>query len=1307
MQISEFIRNFVTKTLILTILNQLHMKPARLLTLLCLLLTFGLVQAADTFVNLTPRPKSITTGTGDYTLPAGLTVSTAGLSNEMTAEVNKFVTALNGATGLNAKAVTAADANITVGTDASIAPEGYTLDITADGVAVKASTPAGLFYAFQTIRKILPANVMAGVKVEGTYTLPVCKIDDEPRFSYRGFMLDCGRHFFTVDEIKRIIDIMAVYKLNNFQWHLTEDQGWRIEMPQYPKLTTIGATAPDVLITDWRNSVQYWANKPYGPYFYTQDELRELVEYAAEKHINVIPEVEMPGHAAAVCTAYPEFSCQPEGAHNVWTNGGVSTDVLNVANPKVMQFAKDVIDMLADIFPSHIFHIGGDECPANNWTTNAECQALIKELGLQNVRGLQSYFTSELAKYAKENYGRTLGVWNESITAGGTDEDLMKETGATVWSWFASPSGTADSGVEKAIQLGLPVIYTTWGPYYINRMQWSNDPPAAFNGGDTFQATYNWVPYRSVNVEANKDLCLGVQGTFWTEQVSSADYVEYLALPRLLAIAEAGWTPQELKDFDDMKKRFNADAEMLDLAGYEYGHHYLYNYGKEDDDKMVLPSPNKWYRLVTKATGPRTGLCLEMLPEGSPTIGTGNAQAYRLWSATKADKGASNYDNQWFRFEEDPANPGLYAMICRACPEGSVKTTPTASSNTGRWDYDKTTKHYGFKFTPNYYGKNDNGFYYYAITSDKLTNNYLNMAAAGQNFSANVWGDPADGNGGLWDFTLEDGVPADGNSDEHPAFAPITEGQAYVITNVTPGYDPVTVTGVANGALLHSTDIWAANSWEAVKVTDNADNSRTVVLRNICNDNYIAAPGAFETRRGNYLGMTADAATAATITIYRPSADSEGLAVCANNLAIWPVGNDSPSYAGTVRAGSTMSDGGKMSFEQGALWSLTPVTVITYNCVLADGTKLATFTRSIPGETPDPVALLPEIENHKVTGTKVDGNTVTVTYERTDITVTYVCTDDHGVQVSISKVTVPVGQTYKPQAPELEFYELVKLDGDATPVTAKEDLTYNALYTSDAIPGVADIVEAVTTRDDLIDGYRYVLYDADPRGGGRNCFRYASASLAVLGSANIKNVGPEFAWQFEGSKGRFKILNLGRNLYFPAVTRAGCPALNEEGGTFSFSYDDTAAGWRIKNVNDEYYWDGNSDGTMAGWTDNGQPYHVYRFAAVPHYTVTVTGVTTTGETLYTESYVAKAGEPFAFNATKVADHAVQEITGHEHLDRLAAHTQVTVTYLYNGAVSTVEADAKATGIYDLQGRALRAAERPGIYIINGVKTRIR
>ena len=634
---------------------------------------------------LIPAPKTATVGEGEYTLNEGFTIAVSEFANsdeqtQVLTDVARLITTLNNATGLACKAIDG-EADITIAENTALAAEGYTLDITDEGVRIEASTADGVYYAMQSFMRLLPANVILGKEgAEGTvYTLPVARIEDEPRFPYRGFMLDVSRHFFTIEQVKKMIDLMAIYKMNVFHWHLTDDQGWRAEIKQYPNLTTVGAerkSSYDTPITRIEENGQvYWTgegaqtNRPYGPFYYTQDEMREVVRYAAERHIDVLPEVDMPGHFVAALHAYPEYCCHPDWAPEVWINGGVSQDVLNVANPEAVQFAKNIITELCDIFPYPYFHIGGDECPTTQWKSNALCQAKLKELGKSSYRALQTDFIREINEHLA-TLGKKLFCWNESITDGGADLDLMKQSGATIMCWNPCQGGAA-----KAAELGLNAIITEWGSgcYYINRRQ-SNDygePTAAGSGNDPVSATYNYVPVPSnVSADAAKHY-IGVQATFWTEHVSSNEYLEYLALPRFMCVAEAGWSPQEKKDWRSFVRRMTVDTEMLDLGEYIYARHWM-------DDYIPRQAPTSDITGSTVTFTNKSADRGQCLADNNGTL-NGQGSACTLWTLEETTTANKYY------IRSNVSGKYLYAA------NGNNNTTVVLSDNKAEWEFDTTT----------------------------------------------------------------------------------------------------------------------------------------------------------------------------------------------------------------------------------------------------------------------------------------------------------------------------------------------------------------------------------------------------------------------------------------------------------------------------------------------------------------------------------------------------------------------------------------------------------------------------------------
>ena len=459
------------------------------------------------------------------------------------------------------------DAHIVLYVDEYMGKEAYRLSVTPKRINIAAATPAGFFYALQTLKQLMPRNVMAGVRDESVkeWRVPCVFIVDEPRFSWRGFMLDEGRHFYGKEEVKKIIDVMAAYKMNRFHWHLTEDQGWRIEIKKYPKLTEVGA---------WRDTkVCAWGDvKPdgirYGG-FYTHEDIKEVVAYAKERFVEIVPEVDIPGHSQAAVASYPEFlACDPENNHEVWKWQGVSGDVINVANPLAVQLAKDVIDELTELFPFGYIHLGGDECPTYKWERNAECQALLKEIGSTNYRDLQIHFYKQLKDHVAAKpveKQRKLIFWNEVLH--GNTASLGNDI--TIMAWIG-----ADGAAVDAAKRGMTTILSPQIPYYINRRQskLATEPMSQGYGDETVERVYNYKPMNNVAEELQSKY-LGVQANFWTEWVVEPSVVEYLMLPRLAAVAEAGWTPAELRNYDDFINRMQGEAKYYQLRGVDYGKH--------------------------------------------------------------------------------------------------------------------------------------------------------------------------------------------------------------------------------------------------------------------------------------------------------------------------------------------------------------------------------------------------------------------------------------------------------------------------------------------------------------------------------------------------------------------------------------------------------------------------------------------------------------------------------------------------------------------------------------------------------------
>ena len=435
--------------------------------------------------------------------------------------------------------------------------EAYKLIVNDKRVCISGASEAGVFYGIQTLRKSLP------VAQDINVNLSAVEIYDKPRFAYRGAMLDVARHFYTVDEVKTFIDMLALHNINRFHWHLTDDQGWRIEIKKYPKLMSVASERKETVVGRWYSGI--YDGKPYGGY-YTQDELRDVIDYAAKRHITIIPEVDLPGHMQAALTAYPELGCTG-GPYEVRTIWGVSQDVLCVGNDFTLQFVKDVLSEVADIFPSEYIHIGGDECPKVRWEKCPKCQERIKSLGLKSdakhtkEQRLQSYMIQEAAKYLKEKGKRIIG-WTE-ILEGGLVPD------ATLMSWIGE-SGGIEAAHQHHDVIMTPNTYLYFDYYQSKKVE---DEPLAIGGYLPIEKTYNYEPMPKELTEEEQQYIKGVQANLWTEYIPIFSQVQYMALPRLGAAAEVQWTDPSKKDYKDFLRRVPHLVAVYDCYGWNYATH--------------------------------------------------------------------------------------------------------------------------------------------------------------------------------------------------------------------------------------------------------------------------------------------------------------------------------------------------------------------------------------------------------------------------------------------------------------------------------------------------------------------------------------------------------------------------------------------------------------------------------------------------------------------------------------------------------------------------------------------------------------
>lgn len=431
--------------------------------------------------------------------------------------------------------------------------EGYRLNVTARGVEIVGKTAAGVFQGIQTLRKSLPVGAFSLIG------LPAAQVTASPRFPYRGMHLDCVRHFFTVETVKRYIDIMALHGMNRLHWHLTDDQGWRVEIKKYPRLTEVGA---------WRKGTVLGHNShvndgvPYGGY-YTQDQIKDIVRYAADRYITIIPEIDMPGHMLGALTAYPELGCTG-GPYEVWCQWGVTDDILCVGKDQTLQFVKDVLDEVMQLFPSEYIHIGGDESPRVRWEQCPLCQQRIKDEGIrakdkQRAEALlQGWFTTQVQQYLA-GHGRHIIGWDELL---GCDVD----TTATIMSWTGAEPGA------KGARLGHDVIMTPNTPMYFDHYQTRStwNEPMAFGGCATLKMVYDFEPVAADLPAAARHHIIGIQANVWTEYITCEPQIQYQILPRMAALAELQWLQPDLKDFIDFKTRLSHLVSIYQYYGWTY-----------------------------------------------------------------------------------------------------------------------------------------------------------------------------------------------------------------------------------------------------------------------------------------------------------------------------------------------------------------------------------------------------------------------------------------------------------------------------------------------------------------------------------------------------------------------------------------------------------------------------------------------------------------------------------------------------------------------------------------------------------------
>ncbi|RTE53571.1 beta-N-acetylglucosaminidase [Arenibacter aquaticus] len=459
--------------------------------------------------------------------------------------------------------------------------EGYELVVEYNSITISGKTAKGVFYGIQTLRQLMPPTIESGRRLESELSVPAVVIKDEPRFAYRGMMLDVSRHFFPVSFVKKYIDLIALHKMNTLHWHLTEDQAWRIEIKKYPRLTKVGAYRNGTIIGHHPGTAN--DQEVYGG-FYTQEDVKDIVAYAAKQHVTIIPEIEMPGHGAAAIAAYPYLSCFPEepttvfndmmsnksrelqksGIHKiVQETWGVMDDVFCGGKESTFEFLQDVLDEVIPLFPSKYVHIGGDESPKAHWERCPNCQNRIKKENLSDEHELQSYFVQRMEKYINGKGKQIIG-WDEILEGG-------LAPNATVMSWRGEKGG-----IEAAKQHHDVIMTpTTYNYFDYYQSEDTENEPLAIGGFLPLEKVYSYNPIPKELDADEQKFVLGAQGNVWTEYMKTEDQVEYMTFPRMTALSEVVWSPQESRSWEDFKGRLEHLAKRYDVLDIDYATHFL------------------------------------------------------------------------------------------------------------------------------------------------------------------------------------------------------------------------------------------------------------------------------------------------------------------------------------------------------------------------------------------------------------------------------------------------------------------------------------------------------------------------------------------------------------------------------------------------------------------------------------------------------------------------------------------------------------------------------------------------------------
>ncbi len=512
-------------------------------------------------ISVIPRPVSVELRHGSFAItPSTLVVA----ENDADAEASKLIHALAPAMGSRLRRATAPQAgdHAIVLELSEVSPklgnEGYELDVSTELVAIRARQPVGLFHGIQTLLQLLPETIFGKARVENmAWSVPCLKIVDYPRFQWRGLLVDPARHFIPRKDLLRFIDGMALHKFNSLQIHLTDDQGWRIEIKKYPRLTQVGAWRDETLVGHIRDNPRRYDGKRHGG-FYTHDDIRHIVRYAAARHIRIVPEIEMPGHARSAISAYSYLGVFPDKQKNLkpWTHWGVSADIF-APRSQAVAFLQDVLLEVMELFPSKYIHIGGDEAVKTQWKASEEVQALIRSRGLKDEAELQAWFVRQMDTFLAE-HGRRLVGWDEILQGG-------LAPGATVMSW------RGDQGGITAANAGHDVVMAPTSHTYFDYYQGPQDKePLAIGGNLPLAKVYSFEPVPGAVAPDKTRHILGVQGQLWGEYISTARHRDYMTYPRAAALAEVAWSPRDLKDYEDFLARLKSHLGRLAAMGVDY-----------------------------------------------------------------------------------------------------------------------------------------------------------------------------------------------------------------------------------------------------------------------------------------------------------------------------------------------------------------------------------------------------------------------------------------------------------------------------------------------------------------------------------------------------------------------------------------------------------------------------------------------------------------------------------------------------------------------------------------------------------------